>query len=668
MPTNDFDSQAMLAFFAQLGKEVDDLKTKISGLNESGGKGMGKVADETERFGKAIEKHRRESVSPMVTTIKELTTSLVGPVGLAYGVYKVAESLDKFAVGELRMRNFATNTGFSVDAVQKLQLQMRAAGLTAEEASQNIGSIGAKLQELRTHQQASGFYQAIAASNPALAEQVRLLVNQGKQQEALAKIQEAYIRGGERYKNYLVEITGVSRSAFDAQKVGLEGLIAPWKYSDAEAQKYHRTILGLETSFSNVWTSMANTMLKEINRMVGGQEGLEKSTKEMADSINQIIRDTFNPTPEANKRMLDKLDAERNALVSAPAQWSRSALEESNKSGVLHSLNRPFKAAHDFLFGGGDGDTAKDSNNLLRDMRDLMQKWDIDEHAGPGAGPGGGARGGMTFRPGIRTSGSGSELGVGTDTAAIPAGAGTPNAAIAEQRKPLMDEINASPALREKVYSMLQSEESGVGPRTATAEALFNRVAMIRKLDPTWTIAKELNSGFYGPINRAHQAGHELPITHGRSRAQSEAALGSTAGGSMVAVGRTDQGMAGDPNAAGPGRVKVPGTHGIFNFWKGDRDNHRFKFTHADSARFAEEEMRLAEQGRATIDKGMVPWNSNFGGAHIRVDFNGVPKGVKTDGDVLDTGVFKTLKINRSPQAPQPGGGTTDYYNRFSYE
>jgi hypothetical protein len=213
---------------------------------------------------------------------------------------------------------------------------------------------------------------------------------------------------------------------------------------------------------------------------------------------------------------------------------------------------------------------------------------------------------------------------------------------------------------------MLQSEESGVGPRTATMEALLNRTLMIQKKNPAWTIAKELDSGFYGPINRAHKAGHELPTTRGRSRAQSEAAVASAASGSMVAQGRTDQGMAGDPNAGGPGRVRVPGTSGIFNFWKGSRPGAG-NFSWADSERFAEQERAIAAGGgRGAIDaslRGIT--GGDLGSANVSVDFKNMPKGVV--GNANATGAFKKVQISRSPQAPAAGGAVTTF-NEWAFE
>src|SRR4029077_16258788 len=135
--------------------------------------------------------------------------------------------------------------------------------------------------------------------------------------------------------------------------------------------------------------------------------------------------------------------------------------------------------------------------------------------------------------------------------------------------------------------------------------------------------------------------------TRGRSRAQSQAALESAAGGSMIIEGRADQGMRGDPNAMGPGRVRVPGTSGIFNYWRGRRSGH--DYTHAESAAFADEQRRIAAaaQQRDKIDSALRG-GGNLGGAHITVDFNGVPKDVKTNAELLDEGVFKSLKLNRS--------------------
>jgi hypothetical protein len=145
---------------------------------------------------------------------------------------------------------------------------------------------------------------------------------------------------------------------------------------------------------------------------------------------------------------------------------------------------------------------------------------------------------------------------------------------------------------------MLQLEEGSTTGKTGAMEALLNRSVMTGN-----TIKQELFSGFYGPINRG---GLRNPLG-AKARSTSEAAFEAAAGGSNIIEGRTDQGMAGDPNASGPGRIRVPGTTGIFNYWKGKRGGQYF--SHADSQRFAEEQQRQMRMGG---DKSQqVDWPAN---------------------------------------------------------
>ena len=331
--------------------------------------------------------------------------------------------MDVFAVGQLQLRNFALNTGFTVDAVQKMRVQLAAAGIDAGEASGQIASLGAKLTELRTHQQASSFYNALQASSPVLAEQVRLLMNAGKQQEANNLLQEAYNRGGERFKDYLVEITGKSRAAWEAGRKGMEGLLQPWKINEEAAEKYHKQMTNLGTAFDNVWTHMSNTMLEEITKQMGGVDKLDAATKEFAKSFDEFFKAYVIPTIKTTVQefqwiveALEKVDAFLK---------SRGPQGQMKPDDFIRQQNEK-KSGYEYLFGGGEDEaaipknarprsfspesveqqeTAKDSNSLLRDMRDMMQK-SADEHPGPGGGGGGGG-GGILFRPGFRGGGGG---------------------------------------------------------------------------------------------------------------------------------------------------------------------------------------------------------------------------------------------------------------------
>jgi hypothetical protein len=128
---------------------------------------------------------------------------------------------------------------------------------------------------------------------------------------------------------------------------------------------------------------------------------------------------------------------------------------------------------------------------------------------------------------------------------------------------------------------------------TATMETLLNRSIMVGN-----TIWQELNSGFYGPINKGIAQRRGL---NAKEQQFAQDAINNAAGGSDLTEGRTDQGSGNDPNVRGPGRVKVPGTNEVYNYWTGTRRGR--SYSHADAARFAEEMERKANEARLAKQK-----------------------------------------------------------------
>ena len=146
-------------------------------------------------------------------------------------------------------------------------------------------------------------------------------------------------------------------------------------------------------------------------------------------------------------------------------------------------------------------------------------------------------------------------------------------------REPIMAELDKNPQTKMLAMQMLDTEGGGV----ATMEALVNRVAMIRQRIPDWSLWDELNSGFYGPINRGYAQTRKL--SEG-AIAQYQKDIDAVRAGSNVIQGRTDQGYRGDPNFYGPGRVAVQGQpNESYNFWTGRRRG--VDFSHKDAAQFA---------------------------------------------------------------------------------
>jgi hypothetical protein len=657
-----------------------------------------------------------------------LARTLMGAGGLALSFAGVAKALDAFAVGELRIKNFATNTGFTVDSVKNLRVQLSAAGIDASEAGSGIASIGAKLQEVLALQETSSFYRSLQASSPALAEQVRLLMNAGKQQEALNVLQEAYNHGGERFKAWLPTVTGYSKAAFEAGIVGMKGLIEPWKFNDDKAKEYHKTMVNLDTITTSLWTDMSYTMLEGINKMVGSEGILKLNDKarEFAEKFRSFFNTYVMPTLATTGEEFQKISAGVDAIDKFLSKWlgkSKEGEEEKPVTtgtvstkvlrgiGVLPDPDRPAQPVWekegpaqsggwwewikkqmsmevqagevkpgDTLLQQDTEETEKDSNKLLKDIRDTFQKWD-DNGIMMGGGRAGGSgfagagvpgAGGVGGIPGMGGSGPGpgqsfpqSKGGGGPAETTGDLGDSGPVGTLAEQRAGFKKELENNPQLKRFAIDAMQHE----GGIQSNMEQLFNYAAMRHM-----TIQQALQSGQYGPVNKHLISGNISPKT----AAEGEAALEKVYAGSNITDYATDQGMRGDQNFD-----KYMANQ---KYWNMHKVEGAWFSSHGEKGR------RWAEQQRAAAAKaGTGVWSGsgsaipyggwsrdsmdhalragsgggNLGTATVDIDFSGAQK-KKSEQDRINQ-AFIDVKIHRSPQAPMAGGGVTAF-NTYAFE
>ena len=155
---NDFDSDAMLAFMGELNRSVQNLSKSLADIGNQSGTGMKKAGDEFEKFGQSVKKHADTSVKAMNVGLKEMASTLVGPVGIAVGLYKVGEALDTFAVGQMRLQNFARDAGYTSTSIQRLQAAGEHMGYTIEETNQIVKDFGGTVNELHLDRQASNLW------------------------------------------------------------------------------------------------------------------------------------------------------------------------------------------------------------------------------------------------------------------------------------------------------------------------------------------------------------------------------------------------------------------------------------------------------------------------------------------------------------------------------
>jgi hypothetical protein len=719
----DFDADAMLAFFGQLGKEVDNLKTKITGLNEVGGKGTSNLTREFERFGKTVEHYTRGPLKAMDQAAAGLAKTLMGAGGLALSLGAAAKAFDTFAVGELRIRNFATNTGFAVGAIKDMRVQLSAAGIDASEASSGIASIGSKLQEVLALQETSSFYRELSKSSPALAEQVRQLMNAGKQQEAMNALQQAYNNGGERFKAWLPTVTGLSRAAFEAGKYGMEGLIKPWEFNQKEAAKYHKTMTNLETIGDSVWTSMSYTMLEGIAKMMGpeGIDGLNEKAKSFAQGFKTFFNTYVMPALATTKQEFDWVVSAIGEIDKFITKWTGGKKpgeqkDEKDKTLPLGSIRTEraiIDSMNEQLPGGPEGgkagglwewiekqmsigvqaaevepgstlleqkesiETDKDSNKLIRDMRDTLQKWDQRESGGRAGGAGfagvgiaGGGTGGAGAPMGSSGPGAGqsypqSKGGGGPAETTGDLGDSGPVGTLAEQRAGFKKEFENNPQLKKFAIDAMQHE----GGIQSNMEQLFNYASMRHM-----TIQQALHSGQYGPVNKHLISGN----ISAKTAAEGESALEKVFAGSNITDYATDQGMRGDPNYAKyMSNQKYWGMHKVEGAWFSAHGEKGRRWAEAQRAATAKagtgvwsgsgSAIPYAGFSRDSIDHALRAGSGggNLGTANVDINFDSAAKEKALKDKINDA--FIDLKIHRSPQAAAAGGGVTAF-NTYSFE
>jgi hypothetical protein len=162
----------------------------------------------------------------------------------------------------------------------------------------------------------------------------------------------------------------------------------------------------------------------------------------------------------------------------------------------------------------------------------------------------------------------------------------TGSAYLAQERARMAHEVNSDPHLAAELRGLAVAEDAR--DPAGVVESLANRAAFTGR-----SIRELMHSGFYGPMKHGRVRPNDNPRV--------QAAIESVWAGSNRLRGATDQGMAGDPNAAWQGgRIHPPGgTPGaIYNDWGGGVGGHE------GARRFREEQQRRVEQGGSSAPVG----------------------------------------------------------------
>ncbi len=638
----DLDGETTIAFVKELTKSVAELNKEMAKTGEHAGVGIRKGSDETERFGKTVERHTQH-VAGMNLQMGQLGLLVRGFGGAATIAAGAFSAMQAHVTEGLNLRNLATDLGISASAIGKLRSQLAAAGVDSKTADQQISALMAKLDDIKTLETASPVYKEIAANDAAFAKALVDTEKYGTRLQSIQLIIDQLNKPGERSKLFLGKTFGLRPSTTAAlSKDWGDKLIQPRVYSEKELEEFNVFVWNVGTLASNTWGGFMQEMVEETNQVI-------KNTKREIEGLKNFANSVWGKgAPLSDENIMDFWDTitgEKALREKKGKEGKTSSFGErfgdwgDEDEGALPKNARPRSFSRESVI-NEELDVQKDSNRVLQDIRDAL-----DETRKGGAGGGVGDTG-STGSTGASSPGSG-------NVAATP-----PMGNVGNQI----------------------ATGSGADTQTGRGETP-SRFANVKFNNPGAQYPSPQAAQFgmtgVGTIGGGHKIADFPTPVHG---AASNMALLMSKYTGMTVRGAISK-------WSGGGRAAVPGYSGSTVITPEMARDPAFSipFMKAVAAGEApgkypmsDEQWTQAhrwamlggapkdEEARKRMDKSLVA-SRDLGGAKIKVDFTGSEKNGKTDTSVLDEGPFKKLKLSRAPQAPSTGGGV-DAFNRFAFE
>jgi hypothetical protein len=654
MATADFDKDALLTFVNELTTRVDELKKELVSLGDQSGTGLKKVSTELDKIKQSVDVDTKSIIA-----IKDQSSGWVnvlrGSVGLGVAFYSAGKAMEGFAQGQLQLRNFATDVGLTVTAIGGLRTQMSAAGIDTQTANQQLSSLASKLDSIKVYQTASPVYKAIAANDPALAKQLLDAEKIGNRMKSIDAIRERWNQpNNPRSRLYLGQELGVNQSTMEALNRNRTGLVQPWEYSQDETDKYNKDWTNSMTTLQNYWGATLMTMVGQTNQFIentksefGGLTNFFGKLKADFEGHGEEGKQIFGPKGILpNKEELGGLFGSKGFL---PDTKEMKDAWESLKKNMSMEAHASVPTGGETLLEGDTSfsqrfgawskeklDTQKDSNELLIEIRDLMKG-----NAGPAGVAGAGFGGGDGSGSGTSSPGGPAQL---SDESGKAIDAETMKQAEALGNKG--DVAGLQKLFAQKGYRMS-------GAACGIVASKYVRSAGFQPPKAGAIATSWHNWGEKLDPNDINAPGHPFgsmvgTYWHRRYGGNQNEVLspGQTGGHVMTLV----------PGTYDP-KTNTVDTVDQYGYSHGRRKLGDLDLRYAGKS--AVEAAEARRSGKPDQQEARDKIDSSFPGmrkdkARVDVEFNGVPKGVKTEAELMDQGVFNTLNIKKSQQQATP--------------
>jgi len=640
MPGTDFNTEAMLSFVSELDKRVGNLKKELSSLADISGTSMKKAGAETEKFGDTLEKNIKP-LKGMRDQSGGITRTLTGLGGIGAAFYSASKAMDQFAISGLQSRNLALDLGLTTKAVGEFKTQLSAAGIDGKTAAQQLGALTSKLDDIKTYGTASAVYKALAANDPILAGRLLQAERAGDRLQSLQWIKEKWAQPGEpRSKLYLGETLGVNPSTMAALQRNQQGLIQPTSYSKDELEEYNIGTTNMMTLTANIWGDAMMFMVRDSNKFI------EATKKEFstASSWFQELSDQFTGKKEGI------VFGEKQGLLPSQKEWGelwegiKKAFSMSAKAEEQPAGTAPPEAVDTFKLPNTNIfreklDTSRDSYNLLLDIRNMLGD---DEHdSGMWSGGGGGPRssggtGGSGFQIPSYGTGSGAPTSDGsspTEGAVQPRGGGRSGYNYFQHRGDAPIRSANQLAIIDTKWGKLRVHPEAANDFKTFYDKLAEANAPVGT-SGTYNLRQKRWGG--GWSSHSWAAAHDIGNSQFFSPAMKQWILANpdkwreALSSGNLGQPLTDRSMVGGKD---PAHVE----------WRGPRLN--------PDGTVARQQNNTA--ARSSIDSSFKPATAQNRGARIDVEVNGAPKGVSTNAELMDQGVFGTLNLRNNPALPR---------------
>lgn len=426
--------------------DLEAMRTMV----QSAVQAMGQALDDFNRKAKESAGHDG-GLARLNTIVGSMTKNLVGPVGLAAGIYSAAKSMEEFAQHQVRMASFARDTGFATQNVEQMQQAMRRMGMSVNEAQTTISTLGQKLQNLGVFKEGSDLFRTLSSTQggAALAYNLMNLVKAGDQIGAVNELLKTFAKQTNDAKIFLAQALGTSVSVLEdlasAQRRNLE----IWEVNREEAQKYHDMWVDFEVEFRNIFDSITNHGIEKFHELSEsfGAKNLDENAHTIAnvmnaqlDRLSETIKTDIQDLESLKKAFdtyilkqpfghtfdfLNKTPAEilkehpLSNLIAPPAHADTRPTENVDQSfanAVKGMKDRSFEPAVPF----GTSDAAAkitEGNVTLGDIRDILKRMEDKQNGISSSGGGGGSGAGSG-------GGAASDLGLGITPGNIFGGIG----------------------------------------------------------------------------------------------------------------------------------------------------------------------------------------------------------------------------------------------------